>query len=144
MFMVKSVKGTKREPMVRTNLPLCSGQVVKVFQKIQEGNKERIQVFEGLVIDVKNKQGVNYIFTVRKVVDGVGVEKIFTAQSPQIEKVEIIRMAKVRRANLSYVRGRAGKAARMKEEMVYAVLGGKNESPLPVATTVEGAEVKAS
>ena len=90
------------------------GDTVKVFGKIKEGNRERIQVFEGIVI---KKQGgsVRATFTVRKNSNGVGVEKTWPLHSPSVEKVEVIRHGKVRRAKLNYLRGRVGKSAKVKE-----------------------------
>ena len=90
------------------------GDTVKVYGKIKEGNRERIQVFEGIVI---KKQGgsVRATFTVRKNSNGVGVEKTWPLHSPIVEKVEVVRLGKVRRAKLNYLRGRVGKAAKVKE-----------------------------
>lgn len=91
------------------------GQTVIVHQKIKEGDKERVQRFEGLVIQVKGDKGVNQTFTVRALVSGVGVEKIFPTHSPSIEKIEIVKQSKVRRARLYYMRERSGKSARLRE-----------------------------
>ena len=90
------------------------GDTVKVYGKIKEGNRERIQVFEGVVV---KKQGgsVRATFTVRKNSNGIGVEKTWPLHSPSVEKVEVIRYGKVRRAKLNYLRGRVGKSARVKE-----------------------------
>lgn len=90
-----------------------SGDTVRVHQKIKEGNKERIQVFEGVVIRTDNKGQHTSRITVRKVASGVGVEKSFLLHSPLVEKVEIMRRAKVRRNFLSYLRNRSGKGARL-------------------------------
>jgi len=90
-----------------------SGDTVRVHQKIREGNKERIQVFEGVVIRTDNKNQHTSRITVRKVASGVGVEKSFLLHSPLVEKVEIVRRAKVRRNFLSYLRQRSGKSARL-------------------------------
>ena len=90
-----------------------SGDTVRVHQKIKEGNKERIQVFEGVVIRTDNKQSHTSRITVRKIASGVGVEKSFLLHSPLVEKVEIVRLAKVRRNFLSYLRERSGKSARL-------------------------------
>jgi len=90
-----------------------SGDTVRVHQKIKEGNKERIQVFEGVVIRTDNKGQHTSRITVRKVASGVGVEKSFLLHSPLVEKVEIVRRAKVRRNYLSFLRQRAGKSARL-------------------------------
>src|SRR5437016_3625478 len=94
---------------------LRSGDTVKVHVKVREGEKERIQVFEGLVIGMR-RGGVNATFTVRKVSFGQGVERIFPLHSPTIDKVEVVRGAKVRRAKLFFLRDLKGKAARMKEQ----------------------------
>ena len=90
-----------------------SGDTVRVHQKIKEGNKERIQVFEGVVIRTDSKQSHTSRITVRKIASGVGVEKSFLMHSPLIEKVEIVRRSKVRRSFLSYLRERSGKSARL-------------------------------
>ena len=91
-----------------------SGDTVRVHQKIKEGNKERVQVFEGVVIRTDNKKQHTSRITVRKVASGVGVEKSFLVHSPLVEKVEIVRRAKVRRNFLSYLRNRSGKGARLR------------------------------
>ncbi len=90
-----------------------SGDTVRVHQKIKEGSKERIQVFEGVVIRTDNKKQHTSRITVRKIASGVGVEKSFLLHSPLVEKVEIVRRAKVRRNFLSYLRNRSGKSARL-------------------------------
>ena len=90
------------------------GDTVRVSAKIKEGNRERIQVFEGTVLK-KQGTGVRATFTVRKISNGVGVEKTWPLHSPTIEKIEVIRAGKVRRARLNYLRGRVGKAAKVKE-----------------------------
>jgi len=90
------------------------GDTVKVSAKIKEGNRERVQVFEGIVIKRQNG-GVRETFTVRKTSNGVGVEKTWPLHSPVIEKIEVVRRGKVRRAKLNYLRDRVGKAAKVKE-----------------------------
>ena len=92
------------------------GDTVRVHLKVKEGNRERIQVFEGTVI-AKKHGGINETFTVRRISYGVGVEKVFPLHSPVIEKVETIRRGKVRRAKLYYLRDRVGKAAKVKEKL---------------------------
>lgn len=100
----------------RTELPTFrAGDTVNVHVKIREGNKERVQVFTGTVIQRRNPSTGGETFTVRKISNGVGVERIFPLLSPNIDKVEIVRLGKVRRARLFYLRGRQGKAARVKE-----------------------------
>ena len=90
------------------------GDTVKVYGKIKEGNRERIQVFEGTVLK-RQGGGARETFTVRKNSNGIGVEKTWPLHSPSIEKVEVVRAGKVRRAKLNYLRGRVGKAAKVKE-----------------------------
>ena len=93
------------------------GDTVRVHAKIKEGNRERIQVFEGTVL--KKQNGSNRAtFTVRKTSNGIGVEKTWPLHSPNVEKVEVVRYGKVRRAKLNYLRGRVGKRAKVKERIV--------------------------
>ena len=92
------------------------GDTVRVHQRIKEGNRERIQVFEGIIIKKQNG-GLNETFTVRRVAYGVGVEKTFLLHSPLVEKIEVIRVGKVRRAKLYYLRDRVGKASKTKEDI---------------------------
>ena len=90
------------------------GDTVRVSAKIKEGNRERIQVFEGTVLK-KQGTGVRATFTVRKISNGVGVEKTWPVHSPNVEKIEVVRKGKVRRAKLNYLRDRVGKKAKVKE-----------------------------
>lgn len=94
------------------------GHTVRIHQKIKEGDKERVQIFEGLVIKVGSGHGADKTITVRKVVEGIGVEKVFPLYSPMIKKIELKKYSKVRRAKLYYMRDRFGKSARMKEEFI--------------------------
>lgn len=94
-----------------------SGDTINVHYKIKEGNKERIQQFQGTVIQIRNRGGNGETFTVRKISSGVGVERIFPILSPNIDKIEVLRKGRVRRARLFYLRGRKGKAARIKEKL---------------------------
>ena len=112
-----------------------SGDTVKVTQKIKEGEKFRLQVFEGTVINVTKKGSHTERITVRKIASGVGVEKSFLVHSPLVEKIEIVRRAKVRRNNLTYLRERSGKSARLtgKDFDRNAV----NEPPVEEATKAE-------
>ena len=91
------------------------GDTVRVHIKIKEGNRERIQTFEGFVLKRQNG-GIAETFTVRKIASGVGVEKTFPIHSPKIEKIEVLRKGNIRRAKLNYMRQRTGKAARIKSE----------------------------
>ena len=111
---MEKIKQLERE-MMRLDLPaFAPGDTVKVHVKIKEGEKERIQVFQGVVIS-KRKGTTNATFTVRKVSYGVGVERIFPLHSPIIDKIEVITRGRVRRAKIYYLRKLRGKAARLKE-----------------------------
>ena len=96
--------------------PFNVGDTIKVHVKIQEGDKSRIQVFEGTVI-AKKHGGISETFTVRRVAHGCGIERVFPLHSPVVEKVELVRSGKVRRAKLYYLRDRVGKAAKVKEQI---------------------------
>lgn len=105
------------EDQIRTDLPeLEIGSTVKVHVKVKEGNRERIQVFEGTIIKVQNG-GIQKTFTVRRISYGIGVERTFPVNSPKIAKIEVVRLGKVRRARLFYLRDRVGKAAKVKEKL---------------------------
>lgn len=108
------IKSIEHEQLKNAIPDIKVGNTVKVYVKIKEGNKERIQVFEGIVIK-KQGGGINETFTVRKISYGVGVEKTFLIHSPLIEKVEVVRVGKARRAKLYYLRERTGKASKTKE-----------------------------
>ena len=108
------VKSIEHEQLKNSIPEIRVGNTVRVHVKIKEGNKERIQVFEGIVIK-KQGGGVNETFTVRKISYGVGVEKTFLIHSPLVEKVEVVRVGKARRAKLYYLRERTGKASKTKE-----------------------------
>ena len=102
---------------LRTDLPEFNiGDTIKVHVKIKEGDKERIQVFEGTVI-AKKHGGIQQTFTVRRLSYGVGVERTFPVNSPKIDKIDVVRRGKVRRAKLYYLRDRVGKATRVKEKI---------------------------
>lgn len=104
---------------LRTDLPEFKvGDTIKVHYKIKEGSKERIQIFQGIVIQKRGAQ-ISKTFTVRKVSNGVGVERIFPLHSPNIQKIEVVRFGRVRRAKLFYLRKAKGKAARVKEKRRY-------------------------
>ena len=113
MDILKSIE----HEQLKNKIPeLRIGNTIRVHVRIKEGNKERIQVFEGIVIK-KQGGGVNATFTVRRISYGVGVEKTFLVHSPMIEKVELVRVGKARRAKLYYLRDRVGKAAKTKEKI---------------------------
>lgn len=110
------IKSIEHEQM-KNKIPVLNvGDTVKVHVRVKEGNRERIQIFEGIIIKVQGG-GVNQTFTVRKVYYGVGVEKTFLVHSPVVEKVEVVRVGKVRRAKLFYLRDRLGKAAKTREKI---------------------------
>ena len=103
--------------MLKEEVPeIVIGTTVRVHVKIREGERERIQVFEGTVI-AKNNSGISETFTVRRVSFGVGVERVFPVHSPNVAKVELVRKGRVRRAKLYYLRDRVGKAAKVKESL---------------------------
>ena len=110
------IKAIEHEQLKNKIPELKVGNTVRVHVRIKEGNKERIQVFEGIIIKVQGG-GVNQSFTVRKISYGVGVEKTFLVHSPLVEKVELVRVGKARRARLFYLRDRLGKAAKTKEQV---------------------------
>ena len=113
MDIIKSVE----HEQLKNKIPeLRVGNTVRVHQRIKEGNRERVQVFEGIIIK-KQGGGVNATFTVRKIAYGVGVEKTFMVHSPMVEKVEVVRVGKARRAKLYYLRDRLGKSAKTKEKV---------------------------
>ena len=143
MDIIKSIE----HEQLKNKIPsLKVGDTVKVHQRIKEGNRERIQVFEGIIIK-KQGGGVNATFTVRRVAYGVGVEKTFLVHSPMMEKVELVRVGKARRAKLYYLRDRVGKSAKTKET-IGARIENKEitlkeefvENESPVEETVEAIE----
>ena len=156
MDIIKSIE----HEQLKNKIPeLKVGNTVKVHVRIKEGNKERIQVFEGIIIKVQGG-GLNQTFTVRKTSYGVGVEKTFLIHSPLVEKVELVRVGKARRAKLYYLRDRVGKAAKTKElvgarienreitvkedlveETVAEETTAPEEAPAVETTTVETQEV---
>ena len=155
MDIIKSIE----HEHLKEKIPVLKvGNTVRVHQRIKEGNRERIQVFEGIIIK-KQGEGLNATFTVRRIASGVGVEKTFLIHSPLVEKVELVRVGKARRAKLYYLRDRVGKAAKTKEQIgariedkeitVKAtieeepVVEEKVEAPVEEAKTVETEATKA-
>ena len=113
MDIIKSIE----HEQLKNKIPVLDvGNTVRVHVKVKEGNRERIQVFEGIIIK-KQGGGLNETFTVRKISYGVGVEKTFLVHSPMVEKVEVVRVGKARRAKLYYLRDRIGKASKTKEKL---------------------------
>ena len=113
MDIIKSIEHEQMKNKIPT---LKVGDTVKVHVRVKEGNRERIQVFEGIIIKIQGG-GVNQTFTVRRISYGVGVEKTFLIHSPAVEKVEVVRVGKARRAKLFYLRDRVGKSAKTKEQV---------------------------
>lgn len=106
----------------RTNIPsFKAGDTINVHVKISEGNKERIQQFQGVVLSRRGKGTNGETFAVRKVSNGIGVERIFPLLSPSVDKIEFVKAGKVRRAKLYYMKGRQGKSARIKEKLSAVV-----------------------
>ena len=112
------IKALEQEQLKESMTDFSVGDTVKVHYRIKEGNRERIQVFEGTVI---KRQGgsVRETFTVRRISYGVGVERTFPVHSPRVEKLEVVRQGKVRRSRLFYLRDRTGKSAKVKEKKMY-------------------------
>ena len=141
--LIKKVNEAQKKPAV---LDVKSGDTVRVHQKIKEGNKERVQIFEGVVLRTDRKNSHTARITVRKIASGVGVEKSFLLHSPLVEKIEIVRRSKVRRNYLSFLRNRSGKSARLKavqfdREAVNTLPEAKEEAV--VETTEKPAETEA-
>lgn len=133
---------------LKKNIPdIRIGDTVLVHQKIQEGNKERIQIFEGLVIARHKKTDIDATFTVRRIASGVGVERVFPLHSPRILKIEKVKTAPVRRAKLYYLRNLSGRAARMKKEQFGSIIweekGVETEMDKIEEEQAEAAEAKA-
>ena len=129
MDIIKSIE----HEHLKEKIPVLKvGNTVRVHQRIKEGNRERIQVFEGIIIK-KQGGGLNATFTVRRIASGVGVEKTFLIHSPLVEKVELVRVGKARRAKLYYLRDRVGKAAKTKEPIGARI----EDKEITVKATIE-------
>lgn len=114
--MMDLIRAFTSEQLKETPPEFSVGDTVRVYNKITEGSRERIQMYEGTVI-AKRNGGISETFTVRRVTFGVGVEKTFPLHSPKVDRVEVVRRGKVRRAKLYYLRDRVGKAAKVKERI---------------------------
>ena len=125
----------KKMPDLRT------GDVIKVHRKIVEGGKERIQIFEGIIIGVKGRQSSSPMITVRKVSQGVGVELIIPVFSPKVGKIELVKRAKVRRSKLYYIRERSAKSLRMKYKELSQFAKGEEAEEAPVAEEAKTEEI---
>jgi len=126
---------------------LKPGVTVRVHQKIKEGEKERIQIFEGLIIAISAGNGPSKTFTVRKIVEGIGVEKVFPLYSPNIAKIQVKKESSVRRAKLYYMRKRSGKSARLREKHIVeekeVIQEAAKEAPAEKAAEMPAEEAKA-
>jgi large subunit ribosomal protein L19 len=119
--LTQSILQTQADKFKKPIPDLRPGYTVRVHQKVKEGEKDRIQIFEGLVVKIhKGKCIADATFTVRRIVEGVGVEKIYPFCSANIAKIDVVKVARVRRAVLSFLRGRRGKAARLSERFTTA------------------------
>lgn len=143
--MTSAILHDQAKKFIRKVPAIEPGNTVRVHERVKEGEKERIQMFEGIVIGVhKGHTSADQSFTVRKIVSGIGVEKVFPVHSPVLEKIEVKKVAKVRRAKLNFLRGRKGKAARMNEKFIKDF--GEAVAPVVAEANVEEApaeEVKA-
>lgn len=129
--------------MQKESLPdIRPGDTVRVHQKIKEGSKERLQMFEGVVLARKHGRGINATITVRKISSGVGVERIFPIHSPSLDKIEVVKHSKVRRAKLYYLREVKGKKARLKTRK-FGLAKEENEDEAKPADVVELVDTQA-
>ncbi len=131
------------KPYVKNVPDIRPGYTVRVHEKIQEGDKDRVQIFEGLVISVhRGHTPTDATFLVRRIASGIGVEKMFAMLSPMIDKIEVKKVAKVRRAKLFFLRGRTGKSARLSERFTSNDEFAVAVAPEPVAEEKEEASVE--
>ncbi len=138
-----SLIDTFTKSMQQGTLPdIRPGDTVRVHQKIKEGSKERVQIFEGVVLARKHGKGISATITVRKISSGVGVERIFPIHSPSLDKIEVVKHSKVRRAKLYYLREAKGKKARLKTVKFGLAKEEKKEEAEP-ADVVEPADTQA-
>jgi len=144
---LKNIKVSSVDMEARKTLDMRSGDTIRVWQKIQEGDKTRLQAFEGIVLALKHGKENGGTFTVRKVVDGVAVERIFPIYSPAIDKIEILKRAQIRRAKLYYIREKAAKDIKrhMKSEILNERQNGNtdtSEAKKAKAKVEEATEIK--
>src|SRR3989344_337118 len=128
---------TFQKSQLKTMPDIRPGDTVKVHQKIKEGDKERIQIFEGLVIARKHGKGINSTITVRKVVEQIGVERIFPVHSPSIAKIEVVKSGKVRRSKLYYLRTAKGTKSKLKKRNLSAAIAPEVVAEAPVVEAPE-------
>ncbi len=142
--MITKIDKFNQDQLKKGAQDINPGDTVKVHQKIKEGGKERIQIFEGLVIARKHGRGLSSNITVRRVISGVGVERIFPVNSPSIDKIEVVKRSRVKRAKLYYLRTAKGKRSKLKEDFIQAVAAPveKEVPETPADTTTENIEKK--
>ncbi|MFZ2620440.1 MAG: 50S ribosomal protein L19 [Alphaproteobacteria bacterium] len=128
MNIVQKIEQESMAKAAKSTPAFKAGDTIKVFVKVIEGDRSRLQVFEGVCIARKNN-GIGSTFTVRKMSFGEGVERIFPIYSPVVDKIEVVRKGDVRRAKLYYLRGRTGKAARIQEKAYHAPEAAATETP---------------
>ena len=136
--MADLLRSVEENALKKDAAELRPGDTVRVHAKVVEGNRERIQVFEGVVMRLR-KGGLKTNFTVRRISHGVGVERTFLLHSPRVEKIEVLRHGHVRRAQLYYLRGRTGRAARIREKRLVAKGLGEAAVPEPEEPAAETA-----
>lgn len=140
MYAVSNVINLLDAEAQRPNVPtLTPGDTVKVHAKVIEGNRERVQIFEGIVIGCRGS-GTKQAFTVRRIAHGVGVERSFLLHSPRIDRIDVVRHGKVRRAKLYYLRGKVGKSARIREKRQAVASSTVPADPTSSTETSETAE----
>ncbi len=136
--MTSQLLHTQAKKYLRKVPDVAPGNTVRVHERVKEGEKERTQIFEGLIIGIhRGHSQTDASFTVRRIVSGVGVEKVFPMHSPVVEKIEVKKIAKVRRARLNFLRGRKGKAARMSERFTTSEEFGQAVADEPVVAKEE-------
>jgi large subunit ribosomal protein L19 len=143
LYAVSNVIDLLQAEAKRDKVPtLTPGDTVKVHARVVEGNRERVQIFEGTVIGLRGS-GTKETFTVRRIAHGVGVERSFLLHSPRIDRIDVVRHGKVRRAKLYYLRGKVGKSARIREKR-QAVAAGGAAAERPAAVEEEAPETAES
>ena len=142
---LKNIKVSSVDMEARKTLDMRSGDTIRVWQKIQEGDKTRLQAFEGIVLALKHGKENGGTFTVRKVVDGVAVERIFPIYSPAIDKIEVLKRAQIRRAKLYYIREKAAKDIKrhMKSEILNERQSGNTDTSEAKKAKAKEEEAKA-
>lgn len=139
-FMSQAIIREIQASQLKDRPELKAGYVIRVHQKIREGDKDRIQIFEGVIIKIGSGMGSDKSVRVRKIVEGVGVEKIYPINSPAISKIEVMRKSKIRRAKLYYMRGLSGRKARLTEQVEKNVAPKAVKEPVKAEAPAKAAE----